>query len=177
MFLFHFLSGASSAEYSNQDFTVGIKVYTGEEYLIATIDTSFLFKTVANAETCAGFGVSVCMSIFDGGFGPGFTFDFVHEQWNSNEDEIVNSMSYTFSYATSGEPDSPGRNSTMLLVPSLTIVFTKTLRVVFDKGLCAATGSDITTFSVDDGGDNFKVCQTQLDFILTFTEPRLEECR
>jgi hypothetical protein len=136
-----------------------MKVYTGEEYLITTIDTSFLFKTVAKTGACAGFGLLLCMDVVDGGLGPGFTFDFVHEEWDSNEDETVNSLSYTFSYATSGEPDSPGRNSTMLLVPSLTIVFTKTLHVVFDKGLCAATGSDITTFSVDNGGDNFKVCQ------------------
>ncbi len=107
---------------------------------------------------CTGVGLAICNNIVDGGVGLGPTFDFVHEQWKSREEELVESKSYTFSYATSGEPDSPGRNSTMLLVPSLTIVFTKTLRVVFDKGLCAATGSDITTFSVDNGDNNFKVC-------------------
>jgi hypothetical protein len=134
-----------------------MKVSTGEQYLIRAIDTSFLFGIGGSLETCVGVGFEVCTVLLSGGVSVGFTFDSVNEQWTSNEDETVNSLSYTFSYATSGEPDSPGRNSTMLLVPSLTIVFTKTLRVTFDKGLCAATGTEITTFSVDNGGDNFKV--------------------
>jgi hypothetical protein len=132
------------------------------------VEASFLLKAIFESQSCAGVGIALCTKLSGGGIGGGATFDFINEVWFSSEDETVNSLSYTFSYATSGEPDSPGRNSTMLLVPSLTIVFTKTLHVVFDKGLCAATGTEITTFRVDNGGDNFKVYNSLLVLIAYF---------
>jgi hypothetical protein len=151
------MAGASFAEYSNQDVTAKLKVSTEENtYFISTISIQSVFKTVANAETCAGFGVSFCTKIAEGGFGPGVFFDFVHEEWDNNDEESSTSMSFTFTYATSAQIEEAGRRSTMFLTPSLTIVFTKSLRVMFEQDICMATGTEVTTWSLG-GTENFKV--------------------
>jgi hypothetical protein len=78
--------------------------------------------------------------------------------------EKAASASFAFSYATSGEPDLAGSDSTMFLVPSLNIVFSKSLMVEYSPMTCIATGTEVTSWSLT-GNNNFKVCSLFSKFV------------
>jgi hypothetical protein len=75
----------------------------------------------------------------------------------TRSDEYSATASFTFSYATSGDPDLAGHDSTMFLVPALNIVFSKSLKVEYSPMSCIATGSEVSSWSLT-SSNNFKVC-------------------
>ncbi len=149
--------GGSSSEYSNQDVTASVKVSSLEQSLLVSLATEFKLSTVAEQDVCVGVAASTCKELIDGGVGAGFFLDFAAEVSWSTEEQTSSSTSYTFSYATSSDSNYPGRDSSMLLTPSLTIVFSKSLHVKFNKDVCMAIGNEVTTWSLT-GTENFKVC-------------------
>jgi hypothetical protein len=153
-------AGASFAEYINQDVTAKISLFSSEVTLFASAQTEAL--VLSNIKT----GVTVhtiplvaeaTYALSDGGIGGGFASNLESETSVTHETQSTSSITFSFSETTSDGIYYAGRLSTMFLTPSLTIVFSKSLRVMFNQDMCMATGSEVTTWSLDDGAGNFKV--------------------
>ncbi len=150
------MTGASFAEYKNQDVTATLTLSENEKHTLVASSGEALIGVKLNMEACAGIGIAACTELLLSKDGLGPIYDISSDIEKHNSEETAATIGFTFSYATSAQIEDAGRRSTMLLTPSLTIVFSKSLQVKFDKDICMATGTEVTTWSLG-GTENFKV--------------------
>jgi hypothetical protein len=106
---------------------------------------------------CAGLGAMTCDELATIKVGPSFGINVDKGASLTRKSEYSATMTYTFSYSTSEQTSLAGRASTMFLIPSLNIVFSKSLKVEYSVKTCMATGTEVTSWSLI-GNKNFKVC-------------------
>ncbi len=150
------MAGASFAEYSNQDVTATLTLSENENHFLFASSGEFLLGVKADVTACVGLGAEVCMEVLKTTDGIGPIYEISGDIYGHESEETAATIGFTFSYATSAQIEEAGRRSTMFLTPSLTIVFTKSLRVMFNQDICMATGTEVTTWSLG-GTENFKV--------------------
>jgi hypothetical protein len=155
-------SGGSAASYDNERATTTFSMWDATESLSVLFSAEAGIYAAGQFSTCAGLGVEACMEMADFSVGASVSIDISSGITMSRANEVSATASFSFSYATSGEPDlagdptGAGHDSTMFLVPSLNIVFSKSLMVEYSPMTCMATGTEVTSWSLT-GSNNFKV--------------------
>jgi hypothetical protein len=148
----------SSSFFENQEVTVDIKLSksTDGDGISSETETGFYFAKKITA--CAGILASVCEQVVDiKGIGIAVISKGDRIDRDETESESTATISFTLSYSTSNSPAlGQGFDSTMILVPALNIVFSKSLRVTYNSTTCMATGTEVNSWSLF-GMENFKV--------------------
>ncbi len=76
-------------------------------------------------------------------------FDLTKTWASGHETTTAATMTYSFEYSTSDDPETAGKKSDMFLTPALNVKFSKSADVKFDLATCSASANIITTWSLD----------------------------
>ena len=121
------------------------------------MDSTISKDVAAEAPPGSGvsFGTSIAIPLTSGGFHDGSKTTNDHVQWTVRETETGAELRVQFSYATSRSPLHAGHGSDVFLVPSLTIITSKSEQVQFDAEQCLIQHRDVQTWTVDPDNTGF----------------------
>jgi len=103
--------------------------------------------------SCAGLGFMACMKNLVGRLGLGMYKQFDDDKEGEYEQEVGGNFELSFSYKTSSDPKTAGIMSDMYLIPGLSIKFSETQVIGFDKKECEATSKRELRWSLEKGKD------------------------
>jgi hypothetical protein len=98
---------------------------------------------------CDGVGIAVCLKMQEiEGHVIGYT-DIVNTWASAHESSTAATISYSYEYTTSDDPETAGKKADVFLTPALNVKFSKSANISFDLKTCTASAVEIITWSLD----------------------------